>query len=76
MEFEKIQKIISEVLNVDTDDITTETTFVDDLGADSLDLFQIIMGIEEEFDIEIANEDAENILTVGDAVEQIKNAIN
>ena len=49
-----------------------ETTFVDDLGADSLDLFQIIMGIEEEFDIEIANEDAENILTVGDAVEQIK----
>lgn len=76
MEFEKIQKIISEVLNVDTDEITTETAFVDDLGADSLDLFQIIMGIEEEFDIEIANEDAENILTVGDAVEQIKNAIN
>ncbi|NLL73995.1 MAG: acyl carrier protein [Clostridiales bacterium] len=76
MEFEKIQKIISEVLNVETDDITTETTFVDDLGADSLDLFQIIMGIEEEFDIEISNEDAENILTVGDAVEQIKNAIN
>lgn len=76
MEFEKIQKIISEVLNVDTDDITMETTFVDDLGADSLDLFQIIMGIEEEFDIEIANEEAENILTVGDAVEQIKNATN
>jgi acyl carrier protein len=76
MEFEKLQKIISEVLNVDDDEITMETTFVDDLGADSLDLFQIIMGIEEEFDIEIANEDAENILTVGDAVEQIKNAIN
>ncbi|NLP16945.1 MAG: acyl carrier protein [Clostridiales bacterium] len=76
MEFEKLQKIISEVLNVDADEITLETTFVDDLGADSLDLFQIIMGIEEEFDIEIANEDAENILTVGDAVEQIKNAIN
>ncbi|HHT88820.1 MAG TPA: acyl carrier protein [Clostridiales bacterium] len=76
MEFEKLQKIISEVLNVDADEITMETTFVDDLGADSLDLFQIIMGIEEEFDIEIANEDAENILTVGDAVEQIKNAIN
>jgi len=53
-----------------------ETTFVDDLGADSLDLFQIIMGIEEEFDIEIENEDAENIKTVGDAVEQIKNATN
>ena len=76
MEFEKLQKIISEVLNVDTDEITMDTTFVDDLGADSLDLFQIIMGIEEEFDIEIANEDAENIVTVGDTVEQIKNAIN
>lgn len=76
MEFEKLQKIISEVLNVDADEITMETTFVDDLGADSLDLFQIIMGIEEEFDIEIANEEAEKILTVGDAVEQIKNATN
>lgn len=76
MEFEKIQKIISEVLNVETDDITMNTTFVDDLGADSLDVFQIIMGIEEEFDIEIANEDAENIATVADAVEQIKDALN
>lgn len=76
MEFEKLQKIISEVLNVDEDEITMGTTFVDDLGADSLDIFQIIMGIEEEFDIEIANEDAENIVTVGDAVEQIKNALN
>ena len=53
-----------------------DTTFVDDLGADSLDVFQIIMGIEEEFDIEISNEDAEKIVSVGDAVEQIKNAIN
>ncbi|HHU72871.1 MAG TPA: acyl carrier protein [Clostridiales bacterium] len=76
MEFEKIQKIISEVLNVDKDDITMNTTFVDDLGADSLDIFQIIMGIEEEFDIEIANEDAENIVTVADAVEQIKDALS
>ncbi len=76
MEFEKIQEIIAEVLNVDADEITMETTFVDDLGADSLDVFQIIMGIEEEFDIEIANEDAEKIVSVGDAVEQIKNAIN
>jgi acyl carrier protein len=76
MEFEKLQKIISEVLNVDTDEITMETTFVDDLGADSLDVFQIIMGIEEEFDIEIANEEAENIVTVADAIEQIKNALN
>ena len=76
MEFDKIKKIIAEVLNVDAEEITMETTFVDDLGADSLDIFQIIMGIEEEFDIEIANEEAEKIATVGDAVEQIKNAIN
>ncbi|MBR2407933.1 MAG: acyl carrier protein [Lachnospiraceae bacterium] len=76
MEFEKLQKIISEVLNVDAEDITMETTFVDDLGADSLDVFQILMGIEEEFDIEIANEAAEGIVTVADAVEQIKSALN
>ena len=59
MEFEKLKKIIAEVLNVDEDEITMDTTFVDDLGADSLDVFQIIMGIEEEFDIEIENEEAE-----------------
>ncbi|QNM05904.1 acyl carrier protein [Qiania dongpingensis] len=76
MEFEKLQGIIAEVLNVETDEITMDTTFVDDLGADSLDIFQIIMGIEEEFDIEIPNEAAEQIVTVGDAVEQIKNACN
>ncbi len=76
MEFEKIKKIISEVLNCDEDEITMETTFVDDLGADSLDVFQIIMGIEEEFDIEIDNDEAEKIVTVADAVEQIKNALN
>ena len=76
MEFEKIQQIIAEVLNIDADEITMETTFVDDLGADSLDVFQIIMGIEEEFDIEIPNETAEKIVTVGDAVEAIRNAMN
>ena len=76
MEFEKLKKIIVEVLNVEEDDITMETTFVDDLGADSLDVFQIIMGLEEEFEIEIPNEAAETIVTVGDAVEQIKNALN
>lgn len=75
MEFERIKAIIAEVLNVDENEITMETTFTDDLGADSLDVFQIIMGLEEEFDIEIANEDAEKIVTVGDAVEQIKNAL-
>ena len=75
MEFEKLKGIISEVLNVDADEIKMETSFVDDLGADSLDVFQIIMGIEEEFEIEIDNEEAEKIVTVADAVEQIKNAM-
>ena len=76
MEFEKIQKIIAEVLNINEGEITMETTFIDDLGADSLDVFQIIMGIEEVFNIEIPNEDAERIVSVGDAVEQIRNATN
>ena len=76
MESEKLKKVIADVLNVDPDEITMDSTFVDDLGADSLDVFQIVMGIEEEFDIEIANEDAEKIVSVGDAVEQIKNALN
>ena len=73
MEFEKLQGIIAEVLNVEAEEITMETTFVEDLGADSLDIFQIVMGIEEEFDIEIPTD---AIVTVGDAVEQIKNALN
>jgi len=72
----KIKKIIVDVLNVDENEITMDTTFIDDLGADSLDVFQIIMGLEEEFDIEIPNEQAEKIVTVGDAVEQIKAAMN
>ncbi|MCI8951295.1 MAG: acyl carrier protein [Lachnospiraceae bacterium] len=76
MEFEKLQGIIAEVLNLEPEEITMAATFVDDLGADSLDVFQIIMGIEEEFDIEIPNEIAEKIVTVGDAVEAIKNAVN
>lgn len=76
MEFEKLKEIIADVLGCNEDEITMDTTFVDDLGADSLDIFQIIMGIEDAFDIEIENEDAEKISTVGDAVEQIKNAVN
>lgn len=75
MEFEKLKVIIAEVLNVDTEEISLDTTFIEDLGADSLDVFQIITGIEEEFDIEISNEDAEQIVTVSDAVEQIKKVI-
>ena len=76
MEFEKLKGIIADVLNVDENEITMDTTFVDDLGADSLDVFQIIMGIEAEFDIEIAQEEAEKIVSVGDAVEEIRNLKN
>ena len=76
MEFEKLKKVIAEVLNVDPEEISMETTFLDDLGADSLDVFQIIMGIEEEFDIEIPAEKAEKISTVEEAVELIKGALN
>ena len=75
MEFEKLQKIIAEVLNLSEEEIRPDSTFVDDLGADSLDVFQIIMGIEEEFDIEIDNVEAEKITTVQDAVDQIKKAV-
>ena len=76
MEFEKLKKVIAEVLSVDPDEITLDTTFTDDLGADSLDLFQVIMGLEEEFDIEIAPEKAESIKTVEEALEMIKNELN
>ena len=72
MELEKIKAIIAEVLNIDADSITEDTTFVDDLGADSLDIFQIILGIAEEYDIELDNESVEQIQTVGDAVEAIR----
>jgi acyl carrier protein len=72
MELEKIKAIIAEVLNIDGDSITADTTFVDDLGADSLDIFQIIMGIEEEYDIELENEAVEQIQTVGDAIEALR----
>ena len=75
MEFEKLQQIIAEVLNIDPEEITMNTTFVDDLGADSLDVFQIIMGLEEEFDIEIDNEEAEKIKTVQDAADQIRKVV-
>ncbi len=74
MELDKLRKIIAEVLCVDTREITEETTFVDDLCADSLDLYQIVMGIEEEFAIEISQTDAEKITTVGEAVRLIKSS--
>lgn len=72
MEFEKIQNIIAEVLDIEPDDITEETTF-EELEADSLDLFEIITQLEEEFGIEIPTEEADKIKTVGDAVNQIRN---
>ena len=75
MEFEKLQTIIADILNIDAADITPESKFVDDLGADSLDIAQIMMGIEDEFGVEIPSETAEKIVTVGDAVEQIKHAL-
>lgn len=76
MEFEKLKAVIAEVLNVDPEEITMETTFTDDLGADSLDVFQIVMGIEEEFGIEIPADKAEKISTVEEAVELIKSSLN
>lgn len=75
MELEKLKAIIAEVLNVDVDEIRPDTTFVEDLGADSLDVFQIMMGIEEEFDIRIPTAEVEKIVSVGDAVEQIKRTV-
>lgn len=75
MEFEKIRTIISDVLNVSEDEVSLETTFVQDLGADSLDVLQIIMEMETEFGLKIEDEDLSKIITVGDAVEQIKNAV-
>lgn len=71
MEFEKVCKSIAEVLNVDPAEIRPDTTFLEDLGADSLDIYQIIMKIEEEFEIRINEKDVENIRTVAEAMELI-----
>ena len=73
-DMKKLQEIIADVLNVDPDEITTETTFSDDLGADSLDLYQILMGIEEEYGVTVPQEETENITTVAEALELIKKA--
>ncbi len=73
MVFEKVKKIIVEQLGVDEDDIAMESSFIDDLGADSLDIVELIMALEEEFDLEIPDSEAEKIQTVGDAVDYIKN---
>jgi acyl carrier protein len=75
MEFKKLCSIIVDVLGVDESDIDMDTTFIDDLGADSLDVAQIIMGIEEEFDVTVDSDVASNVTTVGQALELIKNSI-
>ena len=75
MEFDLLKEIIAEVLNVYTAEIKESTTFVDDLGADSLDVFQIIMGVEEKLNIEVDTDAAEKLSTVGDAVELIKKTV-
>ena len=72
MELEKLQQIIAEVLNVDASEVMPGTTFTEDLGVDSLDLYQIILGVEDAFDIEIPQEEAEKIVTVADAIDLIQ----
>lgn len=71
--FEKVKKIIVEQLGVDEADVTMEASFIDDLGADSLDIVELIMALEEEFDLEIPDSEAEKIASVGDVVDYIKN---
>jgi acyl carrier protein len=68
---ERVKKIIVEQLGANADEVTTESAFVEDLGADSLDTVELVMAFEEEFDIEIPDEDAEKILNVGDAIKYI-----
>ncbi len=74
--FEKVKAIIVEQLSVEDEEVTLESTFVDDLGADSLDIVELVMALEEEFDMEIPDEDAEKIRTVGDAVKYIEEKEN
>lgn len=74
MVFEKVKEIIVEQLGVEEDDVTLESSFLDDLGADSLDIVELIMALEEEFDLQIPDSEAEKITTVGDVVEYIKDA--
>ncbi len=73
--FEKIKEITLEQLDIDEDMVTTTASFINDLEADSLDIVEIVMAIEEEFNIEIPDEDIEKVSTVGDAVEYIKDRL-
>ena len=72
MILDRVKNIIAEQLGVETEEITMDSSFIDDLGADSLDIVELIMALEEEFDIEFPDEDAEKIATVGDVVEYIR----
>jgi acyl carrier protein len=72
MIFEKVRDIISDQLGIDADEISMESSFMDDLGADSLDIVELIMALESEFDLEIPDEDAEKISSVGNVVDYIK----
>lgn len=73
MIFEKVQEKVAEQLGVDVEEVLMESSFIDDLGADSLDIVELLMALEEEFDIEIPDEEAEKLTSVGDVVEYIKN---
>ncbi len=73
--FDRVREIISDQLGIDADQITMNSTFVDDLGADSLDIVELVMALEEEYDLQIPDEEAEKIRTVGDAVKYIQDAI-
>jgi acyl carrier protein len=70
---EKVKEVVVEQLDCNADEIKEESRFIEDLGADSLDVVELVMALEEEFDIEIPDEDAEGILTVGDAIKYIEN---
>ncbi len=72
MVFDKVKQIISDQFNISEDEITLSTSFTDDLNADSLDVFQVIMALEEEFEMEISNDEAEKVSNVGDVVDYIK----
>ncbi|MBM4304398.1 MAG: acyl carrier protein [Deltaproteobacteria bacterium] len=73
---EKVKNIIVEQLGVDMETVTPEASFIDDLGADSLDIVELVMTMEEEFDLEIPDEDAEKIKTVNDVISYIKTKVN
>ena len=75
MELEKLKKVIAEVLSVDPEEITMDTTFIDDLGADSLDTIELVMALEQAFNTDIPDEEAEQLTTVGDAISYVEKKI-